>query len=93
MQTLIVSTTASGLDLGTEMTRRLWQDKAATAHHYLLQSEALAAANLHPQNRRALALHEAWFAEPDDLGPEWWAEFEQDFKQHRLTFLSPIEAD
>lgn len=84
--TWIVGTAASGLDLVANMTLRLWRDKADAVHHYALQSEALATANLRPQNRRALALHEAWFAEPDDLGPEWWAEFEQDLEQHHLTF-------
>ena len=47
-------------------------------------------ADLRPQNYRALALLEAWMAEPDDMGNEWWDAFEQDVQQHRLS-LCEIE--
>jgi len=82
----IVGSAASGLDLAAEITLRLYEEKADTARHYAWQSEALPEAALSPQNRRALALLEEWYSEPDDLGEAWWTEFEQELRQNRLTF-------
>lgn len=39
-----------------------------------------------PENKRALALLDEWMSEPDDLGEDWWAEFEMDLREHRLAF-------
>lgn len=85
-----MGTAASGLDLAADMVVRLQRDRAETAGHYPLQSLALPEAGLRPQNRRALALLEAWMAEPDDLGNEWWDAFEQDLQLHRFS-LREIE--
>lgn len=63
-----------------------YQDNAETASTYPLHSDVLPEAALSPPNRQALALHEAWYAEPDDLGQEWWAEFEEELRQNRLNF-------
>jgi hypothetical protein len=82
----VVGSAASGLDLAAEITLKLYEQKADTARNYFLQSETLPEAALSPQNRRALALHEEWYAEPDDLGEAWWAEFEEELRQNRLNF-------
>ena len=76
---------ASGLDLVADLTLRLYQDKADTVTNYSLQSAALPEPQLRPQNRQALALHERWFTEPDELGEDWWADFEQELQQNRLS--------
>jgi hypothetical protein len=85
----VVGTSASGLDLVISLTVQLRQNQADTAGHYLLQSAALPEAELHPQNRRALALLRDWMAEPDDLGDDWWDAFEQDLKQNRFSLREP----
>lgn len=38
------------------------------------------------RNQRAIKLLEEWYATPDDLGDEWWDEFEQDLKRNRFSF-------
>lgn len=43
------------------------------------------------ENRRALALLDAWLSEPDDLGEDWWEEFEQEMYKHRLTIQESEE--
>jgi hypothetical protein len=35
------------------------------------------------RSEKALALLDEWLSEPDDLGPEWWAEFEADLQRSR----------
>ena len=85
-----MGTAASGLDLAADLVVRLQRDQAEMAGHYPLQSVAISEADLRPQNRRALALLEAWMAEPDDLGKEWWDAFEHDLQQHRFS-LREIE--
>jgi hypothetical protein len=46
---------------------------------------AFSVAGLRPQNRQALALLQSWMAEPDDLGDEWWDEFERELKRYRFA--------
>lgn len=41
--------------------------------------------SLHPHNRRALTLLQAWQREPDDRDEAWWTSFEEDLSRHRLT--------
>jgi len=36
------------------------------------------------KNIRALKLLENWFSEPDDLGSDFWQQFEKDLKTHRF---------
>lgn len=38
------------------------------------------------KNKRLLALMDAWCSEPDDLGDEWWDEFEVDLYRNQLNF-------
>jgi hypothetical protein len=33
-----------------------------------------------------LAFLDEWMSEPDDLGEEWWARFDEELKAHRLHF-------
>jgi antitoxin (DNA-binding transcriptional repressor) of toxin-antitoxin stability system len=41
--------------------------------------------SLHPHNRRALTLLQAWQRESDDRDEAWWTSFEEDLSRHRLT--------
>jgi hypothetical protein len=36
-------------------------------------------------NQAALALLEEWMSEPDDLGDDWWDDFENDLRQNRFS--------
>jgi hypothetical protein len=38
------------------------------------------------RNQEARELLRQWMAEPDDLGDEWWDEFEQELRANRVTF-------
>lgn len=42
--------------------------------------------SLSVENKRALELHRAWMSEPDDLGDDWWEEFESELQANRLSF-------
>ena len=44
----------------------------------------LPALDLPSRNRRALALIDEWMREPDDLGEDWWADFESELEAQRL---------
>lgn len=37
---------------------------------------------MRPENEQAIELIEEWFADPDDLGEEFWAEYEEDLKRY-----------
>jgi hypothetical protein len=80
---------ASGCDLNLAFIVRLQQSQADTAGGYALQSAALPAARLRPENQRALALLDEWLAGPDPLGEEWWDAFEHDLEQHRFAIDDP----
>lgn len=41
---------------------------------------------LRPENKALLAFLKEWMATPDELGDEWWEEFEDDLKMNRLSF-------
>ncbi len=34
-----------------------------------------------PENRQAIELLDEWFSEPDDLGEEFWEEYEQEIRR------------
>lgn len=38
------------------------------------------------KNEEILALLEEWKKEPDELGAEWWAKFDEELKANRLNF-------
>lgn len=40
---------------------------------------------LHRKNQRAIKLLDDWMSTPDDMGAEWWTEFEADLKANRFT--------
>ena len=73
-------------DLDTVLWMRLRRQQADTARQYRFHSDVLPEAELHPQNRRALALLQAWSEETDELGSAWWDEFERELEKNRLTF-------
>ena len=86
--THVLGVIASGIDLVLVTTQHLYHDKAITASQYRLHTDILPETKqqLRSQNQRALAIIEAWMSEPDDLGTEWWDEFEQEIQHNRLTF-------
>ncbi len=43
-------------------------------------------ARLRSQNRKLLDWLDSWLATPDDRGEHWWAEFQADLDNHRMTF-------
>jgi hypothetical protein len=38
------------------------------------------------KNQEILAFLDEWMKEPDELGPEWWARFDEELKATRLHF-------
>ncbi len=42
--------------------------------------------DIRPKNKHAIELLDAWLSEPDELGPEWWDEFEWEMNACRLSF-------
>ncbi len=36
-------------------------------------------------NRRAMALLDEWMSEPDNLGQEWWDEFDNELRANRFS--------
>lgn len=81
----LVGTSASGHDLTVRFLVRFQEDQAGPVRSFRLQSTAVRAPALRPENQRALDLLEAWMAEPDDLGQTWWEDFERDLQQHRFS--------
>ena len=41
---------------------------------------------LRPENRAALAFLKEWMSTPDEMGDEWWEEFEAELRTNRLSF-------
>jgi prevent-host-death family protein len=42
--------------------------------------------NIRPQNRAALDWLDRWTATPDEMGSQWWEEFERGLREHPVTF-------
>lgn len=79
------SYTASGLDGDLILRTSLWESDLWTTRPYYAEiREELT--RIRPENRRAIELLDAWMSEPDDLGPEWWAEFDRELAASRLSF-------
>ncbi len=38
------------------------------------------------KNEEILALLDEWMKEPDDMGEEWWAKFDEELKANRMNF-------
>lgn len=68
--------------------REITQSREAEAKPQANESDR----SLRPENERLLALVEAWMAEPDDLGDDWWAEFEESLMVNRFTIRRPARA-
>lgn len=53
----------------------------------LIQSLPFAAgeSKINPKNLEAIRILNQWFAEPDDLGEEFWNEFCDDLEKNRFT--------
>ena len=47
--------------------------------------EAVSLMEVSENNLRAIEFLEEWFAEPDDLGEQFWQEFDKEFKSNRFT--------
>lgn len=81
------SLTASGVDGDLLFRIGLWESDLWTTHPYYAEiREELT--GIRPENRRAIKLLDAWMDEPDDLGPEWWEEFDRELAASRLAFRS-----
>lgn len=50
--------------------------------HLKAQQEAKA---MPPRNQELLRLLKDWMSAPDDLGEEWWEEFDRDLARNRLS--------
>jgi hypothetical protein len=85
----LVGTAASGLDLAVGLAFRLHEATAGTAGQYHFQTAAWYDLALRPGNQDVLALLEAWMAEPDDLGEDWWEEFDRSL-HHRPSFRDAL---
>ena len=42
--------------------------------------------HLSAKNRAAIKLLDEWMSIPDDMGKEWWDEFEKELEANRLNF-------
>lgn len=42
--------------------------------------------HVRPQNQAALDWLDRWTATPDQMGPEWWEEFERELREYPVTF-------
>ena len=47
--------------------------------------QALRPIEVSENNLRAISLLEEWFAEPDDLGEDFWEEFDKELEANRFT--------
>jgi len=47
---------------------------------------ALGQEPLRPENRALLEFLKEWMSTPDDMGEEWWEQFEQELRSNRLSF-------
>jgi len=47
---------------------------------------ALGQEPLRPENRALLEFLREWMSTPDDMGEEWWEQFEQELRSNRLSF-------
>ena len=41
--------------------------------------------HIRPQNQAALDWLDRWTSSPDQMGPEWWEEFERTLRQYPVT--------
>lgn len=81
----IKSVTATGVDVALQIWMGILAADLLTTRAYL-SAMSYAAPQIRLENRRALALLDEWMSEPDDLGEDWWAEFEKELREHRLAF-------
>jgi len=82
-----ISHTASGLDSRITFLAKLWESDLWTTRPYYTKIRE-EPARIRPENRRAIELLDAWMSEPDDLGPDWWDEFDRELSAFRLSFRS-----
>lgn len=47
--------------------------------------EALSSAGVSENNLKAIEFLEEWFAEPDDLGEQFWQEFDKELESNRFS--------
>ena len=47
--------------------------------------EALSLTEISQNNLKAIKLLEEWFAEPDDLGEDFWKEFDKELEANRFN--------
>jgi len=81
----VKSVTATGVDVALRIWVNILAADLLTTRAYL-SAMSYAVPQIRPENKRALALLDEWMSEPDDLGGNWWAEFEKDLREHRLAF-------
>src|SRR3972149_9171270 len=84
-QGVIESITATGVDVALRVWVNMLSADRLTTRAYL-SAMSYATPQIRPENRRALALLDEWMSAPDDLGEDWWAEFEKELGEHRLAF-------
>lgn len=61
------------------------EDMEATIQDLRLRLEFLEADTMPVANRQLIALLDDWLAEEDDLGDEWWNDFERELNADRFT--------
>ena len=81
---------SSKMDLVSGLVAKLQRSQSQAAGFYSLQTAVLLETDLHPQNRHAMALLRTWMASPDEKGSEWWDDFEQQLREHRLSFREAV---
>lgn len=55
-------------------------DKFISSLHKTIQQDAL-----RDKNQKAIALLDAWFREPDDLGTDFWDEFDKNLEDNKFS--------
>ena len=81
----VKSVTATGVDVALRIWMNILAADLLTTRAYL-SAMSYAVPQIRPENKRALALLDEWMSELDDLGEDWWAEFEKELREHRLAF-------
>ena len=59
---------------------------ALMQHHDMQRQQSAPESAPLSKNEEILALLEEWKNEPDELGAEWWAKFDEELKANRLNF-------
>jgi hypothetical protein len=65
-----------------QLDRAVWEELVTWLEHLKKLVESSVEQT---QTNRALTLLQVWSSEPDEMGPEWWDDFEQELAGQRFS--------